>query len=197
MRRLPTATYHARRDHSSSPRPTSAHHSISMFDTSQEILIEGTVARFDWVNPHMYLTVETKGPDGQAGAGRRRRPRDYAGARRRPRSGGTETRHARHCARQSQSRRLGQAGPHPGRDDSGRRDPSLLCGESPNPRPHAGREPRGTLGATAVGTRRSLWGHGAMAGHAGGSSRSGRARRRWALLFRAHAGPCRYSTSCE
>ena len=36
-----------------------------MFDTSQEILIEGTVARFDWVNPHMYLVVGTKGPDGQ------------------------------------------------------------------------------------------------------------------------------------
>jgi hypothetical protein len=45
--------------------PASAHHSISMFDTSQEILIEGTVARFDWVNPHMYLVVETKGPDGK------------------------------------------------------------------------------------------------------------------------------------
>jgi hypothetical protein len=45
--------------------PASAHHSQSMFDTSQEIIIEGTVARFDWVNPHMYLIVETKGPDGQ------------------------------------------------------------------------------------------------------------------------------------
>ena len=45
--------------------PASAHHSQSMFDTSQELLIEGTVARFDWVNPHMYLIVETKGPDGQ------------------------------------------------------------------------------------------------------------------------------------
>jgi hypothetical protein len=45
--------------------PASAHHSQAMFDQSQEILIEGTVARFDWVNPHMYLTVETKGPDGQ------------------------------------------------------------------------------------------------------------------------------------
>ena len=45
--------------------PASAHHSQAMFDTSQEILIEGTVARFDWVNPHMYLIVETKGPDGQ------------------------------------------------------------------------------------------------------------------------------------
>jgi hypothetical protein len=45
--------------------PAFAHHSIAMFDTSQEILIEGTVARFDWTNPHMYLVVETKGPDGK------------------------------------------------------------------------------------------------------------------------------------
>lgn len=45
--------------------PASAHHSVSMFDTSQEILIEGKVARFDWVNPHMYLIIETKGPDGK------------------------------------------------------------------------------------------------------------------------------------
>ena len=36
-----------------------------MFDTTKEIVIEGTVARFDWVNPHTYLIVETKGPDGQ------------------------------------------------------------------------------------------------------------------------------------
>jgi hypothetical protein len=36
-----------------------------MFDTSQEVLIEGTVARFDWTNPHMYLIVETEGPDGK------------------------------------------------------------------------------------------------------------------------------------
>jgi hypothetical protein len=42
-----------------------AHHSVSMFDTTQEILIEGKVARFDWVNPHMYLVVETTGPDGK------------------------------------------------------------------------------------------------------------------------------------
>ena len=45
--------------------PASAHHSQAMFDASQEILIEGTVSRFDWVNPHMYLIVATKGPDGQ------------------------------------------------------------------------------------------------------------------------------------
>jgi len=45
--------------------PVFAHHSQAMFDTSQEILIEGTVNRFDWVNPHMYLLVETTGPDGE------------------------------------------------------------------------------------------------------------------------------------
>lgn len=46
--------------------PALAHHSLSMFDTSTEILIEGTIARFDWVNPHMYLIVETEGPDGES-----------------------------------------------------------------------------------------------------------------------------------
>ena len=45
--------------------PVSAHHSQAMFDNSQEILIEGTVQRFDWVNPHMYLIVATTGPDGE------------------------------------------------------------------------------------------------------------------------------------
>jgi hypothetical protein len=45
--------------------PALAHHSMSMFDSTQEILIEGKVARLDWVNPHMYLVVETTGPDGK------------------------------------------------------------------------------------------------------------------------------------
>jgi hypothetical protein len=45
--------------------PVIAHHSQAMFNTSEEILIEGTVAQFDWVNPHMYLIVETIGPDGE------------------------------------------------------------------------------------------------------------------------------------
>ena len=45
--------------------PASAHHSQAMFDTTREVLFEGPVVRFDWVNPHMYLIVATKGPDGQ------------------------------------------------------------------------------------------------------------------------------------
>jgi len=36
-----------------------------MFDTTQEIVLKGTVAKFDWVNPHMYLTIATTGPDGK------------------------------------------------------------------------------------------------------------------------------------
>ncbi|HET7133313.1 MAG TPA: DUF6152 family protein [Gammaproteobacteria bacterium] len=45
--------------------PAFAHHSQAMFDTSKEIVLEGKVARLDWTNPHMYLVVETKGPDGK------------------------------------------------------------------------------------------------------------------------------------
>ena len=46
--------------------PAFAHHSQSLFDTSKVIVIDGTVARFEWTNPHMYLVVETKGPDGKS-----------------------------------------------------------------------------------------------------------------------------------
>jgi Family of unknown function (DUF6152) len=45
--------------------PAFAHHSQAMFDTTREILVEGTVAQFNWMNPHMYLIVETEGPDGE------------------------------------------------------------------------------------------------------------------------------------
>jgi len=45
--------------------PAFSHHSMAFFDQTQEILIEGTVARFDWVNPHMYLYIETEAPDGK------------------------------------------------------------------------------------------------------------------------------------
>src|SRR5688572_18616761 len=45
--------------------PASAHHSQAMFDTTREVLFDGTVVRFDWVNPHMYLIIQTNGPDGK------------------------------------------------------------------------------------------------------------------------------------
>jgi hypothetical protein len=45
--------------------PALAHHSMSMFDTSKEILIKGKVVRLEWKNPHVYLIVETVGEDGK------------------------------------------------------------------------------------------------------------------------------------
>src|SRR5829696_6382245 len=42
-----------------------AHHSMSMFDMSKVEVIEGKVAKLEWTNPHMYLAIETKGPDGK------------------------------------------------------------------------------------------------------------------------------------
>ena len=45
--------------------PAVAHHSMAMYDQGQEVLIEGTVSRFDWVNPHMYLYFEAEGPNGE------------------------------------------------------------------------------------------------------------------------------------
>jgi hypothetical protein len=44
--------------------PARAHHSQAAFDTTREITIEGVVHRLDWKNPHIYLIVETKNPDG-------------------------------------------------------------------------------------------------------------------------------------
>lgn len=42
-----------------------AHHSAAMFDTSKQIDVDGVVTRYDWKNPHVYMTVRTKGPDGK------------------------------------------------------------------------------------------------------------------------------------
>jgi hypothetical protein len=42
-----------------------AHHSSAAFDPSKEVVVEGTVAKLSWTNPHIYLTIETVGVDGQ------------------------------------------------------------------------------------------------------------------------------------
>src|ERR1044071_9435202 len=43
-----------------------AHHSPAAFDMATEVVVDGTVVRLDWKNPHVYLTVRTVGPDGRA-----------------------------------------------------------------------------------------------------------------------------------
>jgi hypothetical protein len=36
-----------------------AHHSRALYDLTQEVVIEGTVAKLEWRNPHVSMTVET------------------------------------------------------------------------------------------------------------------------------------------
>jgi hypothetical protein len=36
---------------------SSAHHSFAMFHSDHQVKVTGTVTRFDWTNPHIYLFV--------------------------------------------------------------------------------------------------------------------------------------------
>lgn len=38
--------------------PAAAHHSYSMFDMSKKVVLEATVARFKWQNPHAFIDVD-------------------------------------------------------------------------------------------------------------------------------------------
>ncbi len=48
--------------------PAWAHHSFAMFDSEHQIKISGTVTKFDWSNPHIYVFVtgNQEGKDSQA-----------------------------------------------------------------------------------------------------------------------------------
>ena len=41
-----------------------SHHSAAMFDDQVVLTLEGTVARFDYLNPHSWLYVNVKNADG-------------------------------------------------------------------------------------------------------------------------------------
>lgn len=43
-----------------------AHHSTLQFDQSEKISIHGTIVKYEWVNPHVYLYVEETKADGKA-----------------------------------------------------------------------------------------------------------------------------------
>jgi hypothetical protein len=45
------------------PSAALAHHS-GLYDETNIVAIEGTIAAIDWINPHVRLTVEVEGPDG-------------------------------------------------------------------------------------------------------------------------------------
>jgi hypothetical protein len=41
-----------------------AHHSRALYDMTSEVVFDGTVTKLDWMNPHISMTVATKGIDG-------------------------------------------------------------------------------------------------------------------------------------
>lgn len=43
---------------------TLAHHSTSMFDMAHPVTLTGTVAVFDWANPHSYIRLDVKDASG-------------------------------------------------------------------------------------------------------------------------------------
>jgi hypothetical protein len=44
-----------------------AHHSFAAeFDGSKPVTLKGTVTKMEWINPHAWLHMEVKGPDGKA-----------------------------------------------------------------------------------------------------------------------------------
>ena len=45
--------------------PASAHHSRAAFDITVVFSIEGVVKNVLWANPHVYMTLEVAGPNGQ------------------------------------------------------------------------------------------------------------------------------------
>ena len=40
--------------------PVLAHHSASIFNRETVLAFQGTVSRFNWTNPHVYIYVETR-----------------------------------------------------------------------------------------------------------------------------------------
>ena len=39
--------------------PAHAHHSFAMYDNDHQLKLVGTVTRFQWTNPHVYIELET------------------------------------------------------------------------------------------------------------------------------------------
>src|SRR6185436_18013978 len=41
-----------------------AHHSAAAFDTQKQVTVAGTVTQYRFGNPHIYVTLQVKRPDG-------------------------------------------------------------------------------------------------------------------------------------
>jgi len=46
--------------------PVRAHHSFAAeFDIKKPVKLEGTVTAMEWINPHAWIHIDVKGPDGK------------------------------------------------------------------------------------------------------------------------------------
>jgi hypothetical protein len=46
--------------------PSWAHHSFAAeFDIKKPVKLEGTVTKMEWINPHAWIHIDVKGPDGK------------------------------------------------------------------------------------------------------------------------------------
>ncbi|HEX5430405.1 MAG TPA: DUF6152 family protein [Bryobacteraceae bacterium] len=46
--------------------PVSAHHAFAAeFDSKKPVTLDGTVVKMEWTNPHTWLHIAVKGPDGK------------------------------------------------------------------------------------------------------------------------------------
>jgi Family of unknown function (DUF6152) len=45
-------------------RPAFAHHSTAEYDMTSSTAVKGTVTKFEWTNPHAYITIESKDDKG-------------------------------------------------------------------------------------------------------------------------------------
>ena len=47
--------------------PMWAHHSFAAeFDIKKPVKLEGTVTKMEWINPHAWIHIDVKGPDGKS-----------------------------------------------------------------------------------------------------------------------------------
>jgi len=46
--------------------PASGHHSAALFDTSKQVAIDGVVTKYDWRNPHLYMSLRATDASGAA-----------------------------------------------------------------------------------------------------------------------------------